>query len=89
MKIKIPKCCGECVMCKQIDGMSICTFNSVPSYMDIRSVSVDTKKMPDWCELKKMNNGIEQLPDDKKDAVNMLVKGLSILLHAEGFIEDE
>lgn len=78
-----PKCCAKCVYIRPYGGYKICScpfFPAEMSILDVSSFKVNPDAVPDWCPLIKINNEIASMPEEERNALNDICKGLAILL---------
>ena len=77
-----PKCCAECVYIRPYGDYKVCSYPFFPdemSILDISSFKVIPDAVPDWCPLIQRNNEIASMPEEKRNALDNICKGLAVL----------
>ena len=92
-KMKVPECCGECSSMQQIYyDRYICYMKRVidkDQEQDISTAEVDPNSRPERCPIVETNNKIANLDPEKRQAVEMMVRGLSVLFGTDGCLEEK
>ena len=83
MKLYQPKCCSECCYIRPYGDYKVCSYPFFPaemSILDISSFKVIPDAVPNWCPLIQRNDEIASMPEEKRNALNDICKGLATLL---------
>lgn len=91
IQIKEPECCKNCKSMEQLNETGwYCHMNSIlpeNQQTDISTASVNPDEKPSWCPITKINDQISKLDLAKRENVNMLMKGLSVLFENEHMLD--
>ena len=95
LSIKVPKCCKECKSLGEYPWVAgSCKFychmkaiEPVNQCQDISTIYIDPETRPDWCPMIDVQKSLQALDPKKKEAVEMVIRGLAIIFDAENLLE--
>ena len=94
INIKIPNCCKECKSLGEypwvIGNKYYCHMKAIEPVnqcMDISTIYIDPETRPDWCPMIDVQKSFQDLDPKKKEAVEMVIRGLAIMFDAENWLE--
>lgn len=93
MTLQSPKCCKDCKSSSlTMTGNWYCHMAAIqPENADDVSPAriEDMNKKPDWCPIDKTNAALEEMPPEKREKADMIMKGLSAFFGSDGMLSGE
>ena len=72
--------CKDCHSMSHFGDHAYCRLESISpinSQQDISTIYVDPENKPSWCPIDKTNAALEEMPPEKREKADMIMKGLS------------